>query len=30
MIRVFLTEEFKRNMFTKMAGLVAMPVLNAF
>jgi glycerol-3-phosphate acyltransferase PlsX len=30
MIRVFLTEEFKRNIFTKMAGLVAMPVLNAF
>ena len=30
MIRVFLTEEFKRNIFTKMAGLIAMPVLNAF
>jgi phosphate acyltransferase len=30
MIRIFLTEEFKRNIFTKMAGLVAMPVLNAF
>jgi glycerol-3-phosphate acyltransferase PlsX len=30
MIRVFLTEEFKRNIFTKLAGLVAMPVLNAF
>lgn len=30
MIRIFLTEEFKRNIFTKLAGLVAMPVLNAF
>ena len=30
MVRSFLTEEFKRNIFTKLAGLVAMPVLNAF
>lgn len=30
MIRIFLTEEFKRNIFTKMAGLIAMPVLNGF
>jgi len=30
MIRSFLTEEFKRNIFTKMAGLIAMPVLNRF
>lgn len=30
MIRSFLTEEFKRNIFTKMAGLIAMPVLNGF
>lgn len=30
MVRVFLTSEFKRNIFTKLAALVAMPVLNAF
>ena len=30
MIRIFLTEEFKRNIFTKMAGLIAMPVINGF
>jgi phosphate acyltransferase len=30
MIRSFLTEEFKRNIFTKIAGLIAMPVLNGF
>lgn len=30
MIRSFLTEEFKRNIFTKMAGLIALPVINAF
>ena len=30
LIRTFLQEEFKRNVFTKLAGLVAMPVLNAF
>jgi len=30
MIRSFLTEEFKRNIFTKMAGLIAMPVINGF
>jgi phosphate acyltransferase len=30
MIRSFLTEEFKRNFFTKMAGLIAMPVINGF
>ena len=30
MIRIFLTEEFKRNVFTKIAGLIAMPVINGF
>jgi glycerol-3-phosphate acyltransferase PlsX len=30
MVRAFLTSEFKRNLFTKMAAVVAMPVLNAF
>jgi len=30
MIRVFLRQEFSRNIFTRVAGLVAMPVLNAF
>jgi len=30
MIRVFLRQEFSRNIFTRLAGLVAMPVLNAF
>jgi glycerol-3-phosphate acyltransferase PlsX len=30
MLRSFLREEFSRNPFTKLAGLVAMPVLNAF
>ena len=30
MLGGFLKEEFKRNAFTKLAGLVAMPVLNAF
>ncbi|MDZ4202454.1 MAG: phosphate acyltransferase PlsX [Gallionella sp.] len=30
MLGSFLKEEFKRNLFTKLAGLVAMPVLNAF
>lgn len=30
MIRSFLTEEFKRNIFTKMAGLIALPVINGF
>lgn len=30
MIGTFLREEFKRNFFTKMAGLVALPVINAF
>jgi len=29
LIRQFLTEEFKRNIFTKLAGLIAMPVLKA-
>ena len=29
MIGSFLAEEFKRNIFTKMAGLIALPVLNA-
>lgn len=30
MLRGFLREEFSRNIFTKLAGLVAMPVINAF
>jgi glycerol-3-phosphate acyltransferase PlsX len=30
MIGTFLREEFKRNIFTKLAGLVALPVINAF
>jgi len=30
MLGGFLREEFSRNVLTKMAGLVAMPVLNAF
>lgn len=30
MIRAFLREEFSRNALTKLAGLFAMPVLNAF
>jgi len=30
MIRAFLREEFSRNPLTKLAGLVAMPVLKAF
>lgn len=30
MIRQFLTVEFKRNIFTRIAALFAMPVLNAF
>ncbi len=30
MLGRFLKEEFSRNLFTKMAALVAMPVLNAF
>ncbi len=30
MIRTFLRGEFERNIFTKLAGLVALPVLNAF
>jgi glycerol-3-phosphate acyltransferase PlsX len=30
MLRTYLREEFSRNIFTKLAGLVAMPVLNAF
>ncbi len=30
MVRYFLTEEFKRNIFTKIAALIALPVLNAF
>ena len=29
LIRQFLSEEFKRNIFTKLAGLIAMPVLKA-
>ena len=30
MLRTYLHEEFNRNVLTKLAGLVAMPVLNAF
>ncbi|MGB8339395.1 MAG: phosphate acyltransferase PlsX [Burkholderiales bacterium] len=30
MIRTFLRSEFERNVFTKLAGLIALPVLNAF
>lgn len=30
MLGSFLKEEFSRNLFTKMAGLVALPVINAF
>lgn len=30
LIRTFLRAEFERNLFTRFAGLVALPVLNAF
>jgi len=30
MLSMFLREEFSRNLFTKLAAVVAMPVLNAF
>lgn len=30
MIGTFLREEFKRNIFTKIAGFIALPVINAF
>lgn len=30
MIGTFLREEFKRNIFTKLAGFIALPVINAF
>ena len=30
MLRAFLREEFKRNILTKIAGLIALPVINAF
>jgi glycerol-3-phosphate acyltransferase PlsX len=30
LIRTIMREEFERNIFTKLAGLAAMPVLNAF
>jgi glycerol-3-phosphate acyltransferase PlsX len=30
MIATFLREEFKRNLFTRLAALAAMPVINAF
>jgi glycerol-3-phosphate acyltransferase PlsX len=30
MLRTYLREEFGRNWLTKLAGLIAMPVLNAF
>jgi glycerol-3-phosphate acyltransferase PlsX len=30
LIRQFMTREFKRNLFTRLAGLAALPVLHAF
>lgn len=30
MISHYMKQEFKRNIFTKLAGLIAMPILNAF
>lgn len=30
MLATYLREEFKRNMLTKIAGIVALPVINAF
>ena len=30
MLRTFLTDEFKRNWFTYLCGIIAMPVLSAF
>ena len=30
MLATFLRHEFKRNMFTSLAGLIALPVINAF
>ena len=30
LIRTIMREEFERNIFTKLAGIAAMPVLNAF
>lgn len=30
MMRAFITQEFRRNAFTKLMGLAALPVLNAF
>lgn len=30
MMRSFLTEEFKRNIFTRIAALIALPVINGF
>jgi len=30
MLATYLREEFNRNLFTKMAGLVALPVISAF
>lgn len=30
MISHYMTQEFKRNIFTKLAGLIALPVINAF
>jgi glycerol-3-phosphate acyltransferase PlsX len=30
LIRTFLRAEFERNIFTRLAGLIALPVLNAF
>jgi len=30
MIVYFIKREFNKNIFTKLAGLIAMPVLNAF
>jgi glycerol-3-phosphate acyltransferase PlsX len=30
MLSTYLREEFRRNLFTKFAGLIASPVINAF
>ena len=30
MMRTFITQEFKRNLLTRLSALLAMPVLNAF
>jgi glycerol-3-phosphate acyltransferase PlsX len=30
MMRTFITQEFRRNLFTKLMAIAALPVLNAF